>query len=455
LKVLATSRGSRNTIAGVDMKAHGARLPAILVWFLAVLPCAPLATQHLPPPQDGGFKIAVGVNAVLVPVVVRDARGHAVGNLKKEDFQVFDRDKPRQISGFTIEKRAASESPRKASEPSTVVPGAAPPPTTTPQRSIVFLFDNMHLGESDLLRTQGVATKMLATALADTDAAAVVSMSGANSGLTRDRAKLQEAIMKLTVQNLYRHVGSECPNIDYYEADLIQNKHQPMALETAIENAQTCASLYGATHEMLQRMVIVAASRTLEIGDQDVRVSLGFIGEVVRRMGALPGQRTLILVSPGFLTMTGEAMNEKSQILDLAAQSSVTVSALDARGLYSTEIDASQRGGSSSRSLQTGSDSEYHRNAATGSENVLAELADGTGGTYFHNSNDLEGGFRSLAAGPEYLYVLEFSLENVKPDGSYHPLTVKVNQEGLKLQARRGYFAPKPEKGKKEKGAVK
>jgi VWFA-related protein len=325
----------------------------------------------------------------------------------------------------------------------------------TPQRSIVFLFDNMHLGEGDLLRTQAVATKMLATALAETDAAAVVSMSGGNSGLTRDRARLQEAIMKLTVQNLYRHVGGECPNIDYYEADLIQNKHQPMALETAIENASTCANLYGATHEMLERMVVGAALRALEIGDQDVRVSLGFIGEVVRRMGALPGQRTLILVSPGFLTMTGEAMNEKSQILNLAAQSNVTVSALDARGLYTTEIDASQRGGSSSRSLQTGSDSEYHRNAATGSENVLAELADGTGGTYFHNSNDLEGGFRSLAAAPECLYVLEFSLENVKPDGSYHPLTVKVNQEGLKLQARRGYFAPKPEKGKREKGAMK
>jgi VWFA-related protein len=409
----------------------------------------------MPPPQDGGFKIAVGVNAVLVPVVVRDVRGHVVGNLKKEDFQVFDRDKPRPISGFTIEKRAATESPRNAADPPAAVSGAAPPPATTPQRSIVFLFDNMHLGEGDLLRTQAVATKMLATALAETDAAAVVSMSGGNSGLTRDRARLQEAIMKLTVLNLYRHVGGECPNIDYYEADLIQNKHQPMALETAIENALTCANLHGATHEMLERMVIGAALRALEIGDQDVRVSLGFIGEMVRRMGALPGQRTLILVSPGFLTVTGEAMNEKSQILDLAAQSNVTVSALDARGLYTTEIDASHRGGSSSRSLQTGSDSEYHRNAATGSENVLAELADGTGGTYFHNNNDLEGGFRSLAAAPECLYVLEFSLENVKPDGSYHPLTVKVNQEGLKVQARRGYFAPKPEKGKREKGAMK
>ena len=79
-------------------------------------------------------------------------------------------------------------------------------------------------------------------------------------------------------------------------------------------------------------------------------------------------------------------------------------------------------------------------------ENVMAELADGTGGTFFHNSNDLEGGFKKLTEAPEYLYLLEFSPKDVKQDGSYHALKVKVNQDGLKLQARRGYFAEKPSK---------
>jgi hypothetical protein len=35
-------------------------------------------------------------------------------------------------------------------------------------------------------------------------------------------------------------------------------------------------------------------------------------------------------------------------------------------------------------------------------------------------------------------------LSDVKPDGTYHHLTVQVNQKGLKLQARHGYFAPAP-----------
>jgi len=36
-------------------------------------------------------------------------------------------------------------------------------------------------------------------------------------------------------------------------------------------------------------------------------------------MASLPGQRTLILMSPGFLTVVPEAMTDKSRILDLAA----------------------------------------------------------------------------------------------------------------------------------------
>jgi GNAT superfamily N-acetyltransferase len=76
---------------------------------------------------------------------------------------------------------------------------------------------------------------MLAESLADTDMAAIVSISGKiNSGLTTDRAQLQAAIMEMQAQNLYRMTGSDCPNIDYYHADLIESKHNSNALEAAI-----------------------------------------------------------------------------------------------------------------------------------------------------------------------------------------------------------------------------
>jgi hypothetical protein len=71
-------------------------------------------------------------------------------------------------------------------------------------------------------------------------------------------------------------------------------------------------------------------------------------------------------------------------------------------------------------------------------------LADGTGGTFFHNSNDLFEGFTRVAAPPEYSYVLAFTPQNLKPDGSFHALQVKLNSPlKVNLQARRGYYAPK------------
>jgi len=85
----------------------------------------------------------------------------------------------------------------------------------------------------------------------------------------------------------------------------------------------------------------------------------------------------------------------------------------------------------------------------TRSEGVMSELANGTGGAFFHNSNDLQAGLKSVTDGPEVVYVLALSLDSVKPDGSYHRVSVKVDREGMQIQARQGYFAPKQEKSKK------
>jgi hypothetical protein len=57
--------------------------------------------------RDAPFTFSTGVNLVLAPVVVRDREGHAIGTLKKEDFQLFDKGKLQEISKFSIEKAEA------------------------------------------------------------------------------------------------------------------------------------------------------------------------------------------------------------------------------------------------------------------------------------------------------------------------------------------------------------
>jgi hypothetical protein len=82
--------------------------------------------------------------------------------------------------------------------------------------------------------------------------------------------------------------------------------------------------------------------------------------------------------------------------------------------------------------------------AASAQDDLLAILADSTGGVFFHNNNDFNEGFRRVAEAPEYSYVLAFVPQNLKLDGSYHNLKVALkSQQKLTLQARRGYYAPK------------
>jgi VWFA-related protein len=432
------------------MNSHQRRLVSLGLACLASARCDHARAQatNQTPDQTSGAKISVNVNAVLVPVVVRDAQGRAVGNLKKEDFRIFDENKEQVISGFTVENLAPG--PNSANNSTTMGATASPVRATAPNRIIVFLVDDLHLGSAEVAAVQKATTAMLSESLTDSDMAAVVSISGSNSGLTRDRSKLRDAIMKISPHGVFHNAGGECPEIDYYRADLIENKRDSGALEAATQAALTCAHLDLQTmHEEAQRTAKSAATRALAMGDQDVRVTLDVIREFVRRLSVLPGQRTLILVSPGFLTVAHDALAEKSRILDLAAQSDVKICALDARGLYTTGVNASEQGTSSSMSSMTGQDLQYRRESMNLSEDVLGELAAGSGGTYFHGSNDMEGGFRRLTAPPEYTYLLEFSVANVKQNGAYHRLRVTLNQGGLALQARRGYFAAKPPKDEK------
>src|SRR6266478_1891564 len=45
------------------------------------------------------------VNLVMVPVIVRDRQGRAIGTLRKDDFHLADKGKPQTISRFSVENR--------------------------------------------------------------------------------------------------------------------------------------------------------------------------------------------------------------------------------------------------------------------------------------------------------------------------------------------------------------
>jgi VWFA-related protein len=437
-------------------------LYALLLAWVGLLLWVPNAFAQSPPaPPPEGIILQLPVNTLLIPVVVRDSQGHAVGNLKQKDFKVFDQGKPRPIAGFTLQGSAPILDGEQAAASSSVSGGSTSSASSKPAfpaiQSIVFLFDDRHLGPAEVEQVKTAGVRLLDQPLPDGERALVLSFTGVNSGLTHAHAPLQAAIMKLKANQVYRPSAHQCPDIDYYSADQILNKHSKSEWDIAYERAANCshqssamasaAASQGGADDVSQ-LVRTAATLALETGDEDIRATMDYVRDVIHTMSQFPGQRTLILISPGFYSGTEEGLFLQSQILELAASSHVVISALDARGLYSGMMTASQSTDGSVYANIIGQPVQDRLQSMRENQDILAELADGTGGTFFHNNNDLEKGLKTLSAGPAYLYLLELSLQNVKQNGAYHSLKVEVDQNGLKLQCRRGYFAPRPPRKK-------
>jgi len=431
------------------------RAPSLLfaLAFLAVGLCfAQISPAPANTPPAQAPPVEVNVSRVLIPVVVRDKQGHAIGDLTESDFTVFDNGKKRPLSGFSIERHLVPKSASPASAGTHSTPAAPPPPgpasavSGLPDRIIVLLFDDLGLDEEDLAHAKQAALAALPGMLTGSTMAAVVNLSGSvNSGITRDPAKLDAAISRIEPNPIFRSAGTGCPKISYYQADLIADKHDDAALADATSRLKICQP--NTPGDLAVRLAQSTARQEWSVGRQRIQVTYDNMGEWVQRMAKLPGQRILLLISPGFLPLGADGALEESQAIQLAAGTGVIISALDASGLYTTGSVVSADVGQATRMEQ-----EYARTAAMMAGTAMGALAEGTGGGFFENSNDLTAGLRSLTAGPETIYLLELSLNGVKRNGAYHRLRVKVHHEGVDIQARRGYFVPKAEKKKKGAG---
>lgn len=398
--------------------------------------------------RDSVTPFSVRVNLVPIRVVVRDAHGHAVPNLRQEEFQVFEDHKLQLISHFSVETPPAAPPPAAEASPSHPADsGNAPAPLVRPARFVALLFDDVHLPFGELARIRNIADEYVASSFQPSDRFAVFTISGqSQTDFTDDRAKLHEALLHVQPRPVTAGSASgvgECPSIDYYQADLIVNQHDTQAITVATNDALVCefnsnTQFLGAAQGVAQAMAL----HILTTGDMQTQYSFQRLREVVRRMTVVTGQRLIVLMSPGFLTPTREY--ELSEVIDSATRSNVVISTLDARGLYtvdaSPDVSAQPTGDPSLSGFHT----SYRVQGQARQSDVLWSLANGTGGSGFANSNDLAAGFRQVVAAPETSYLIGFVPQNLKYDGHFHSLNVALaSKEKYTIQARSGFYAPK------------
>src|SRR5260370_33001425 len=103
---------------------------------------------------------------------------------------------------------------------------------------------------------------------------------------------------------------------------------------------------------------------------------------------------------------------EGSPLIERATRSNIGINTIDARGLYPPDLmgDISAPPRNSRRTI--GYKASYRIAAQSAQSDILAQFADGTGGTFFHNRNDIDEGLREASAAPPMCDLLGFSPEN-------------------------------------------
>jgi len=430
-------------------------------------PAAPPANDEVTT-RDEPVTFKVRSNLVEVPVVVRDRQGHAVGNLRQDDFRVSDKGKRQEITKFSVQKAGAQPLPngRGSVTGGSVTGGsvtggsvtggsvtggsvaggsvaggsARPAPPLPPNRFVAFVFDDVHIRFEDLPQVRAAVQQYIRSSLGSQDRVALFTTSGRIGVSFTDRPEeFNESLLKVTPNPIRApDLGTCGMYVSYFQAVQVD---QQVGLQPTQADLPKSLALRVAVEQIGDfNNAVIELRDAYSSGLQETRAVLAALKIVVQRMATVPGQRSVVLVSPGFF-VPPDLQNQSSDLIQLAIRSKVLIGSVDARGVWTIPAFDACRPGASASTIQD--EVAFRQIEQEANTDELIALAEDTGGTLNRN-NDFAGGIRKVAAAPEFLYVLGFVPQNLKLDGSFHSLKVAINTgEKVSLQARRGYWAPK------------
>lgn len=147
-------------------------------------------------------------------------------------------------------------------------------------------------------------------------------------------------------------------------------------------------------------------------------VSLSALEAIITHLGGLrEGRKSVLFVSQGPpVGMPGSVNYPRLEAaLQAANRGNVTVHVLDPRPLGS---------------------------APFGGAEALRRLASETGGRAIVNTNSHEEGLKDVMADASAYYLIGYTPTRRLSDGKFHKISVRVKRSGVRVSARRGYWAP-------------
>jgi len=423
----------------------------------------------LAPPEN---TIKVDVRQVLVPAVVTDREGRHVTGLTQADFKVFEDGVEQKITGFSVESAGLPQAAIPAvgvSSPAAPTVSSAVPPRAAIRRTYMICIDTLHASFNNFASAREALVKLFQREHSD-DSQYVVVALGASAemvvNVTHDPAAVLAVFQSKRLQKIFLdgQQGGLAAEMERFQRDLVQTREAcNLVAQDKVFQAK-CET--GMARANLQSIQLAELERTL---------TTGFLREfraLISQLARARDRRTVVLISDGFgvepgrepyalvnayfpfgshclvpptvncprgITTSVRLQEEFEPILQLAARSNITIDTIDSRGLYGQKaFDASNPGNPSNVDGAVGS---AERDVAAFYGNTLAEIAGATGGTAFHDSNDLLGGLeRAFADGRDY-YTIAYVSSNASLDGKFRAITVQVRDRKVVVNAKRGYWA--------------
>ena len=398
---------------------------------------------------------------MLVDVVVRDKKDMPVRDLQQSDFEILEDGAPQAVGSFTpiFEAEAsmaaapvATAAPVAAGTTGADGTGAIPAAAkVTPITALVF----------DRLSPEGrqLAVKAARAYVSEKDP--LPSMMGVfgvdlaftpYAPFTKDREALQKALDTIETR------ASATFGMDREQKARIENNAATtqQQAESATGANQGAA---GVDAQLAQMAADMAKGFEALERDEQGYASVNGLFAIIGAMRQLPGRKSVVLFSEG-VAIPPAVHRLFLGVIDAANRANVSIYTMDAAGLrpeseqrkIADQVNAAGKRGltsyASTPRRETNSNEpltealERNEDALRQDPHTgLGELAQGTGGLIFDNTNNLRTGFDRVESDLRNYYLIGYTSTNSTYDGAFRKIEVKVKRPGLTVAARKGYFA--------------
>ena len=388
---------------------------AVALLLMLVL-LGPAASQ-----QQTDYVFHAESDLVLVNVTVRDKSGNFVPGLKPENFSILEDNKPQKIVSFDVEN--VDTAPQSDVAQAKPLPESASGPASPPasvanktdqfkdRRLIVLFFDLSAMEPDEIDRAVTSAEHYVDSQMAPADLVSIVSLGSSllvNQDFTTDRALLKK---QLDAFSSGSGQGFEEGTTGTTEGT--PDTGQPFTADDTEYN-------------------IFNTDRRLEA-----------LRSVAEKLSHVQQKKSLIYFSSGMDRTGIENQSELRAAVNAAVRSNLAIYTMDMRGLQALVAggeaqNASLRG----VSAYSGQATLNALNSNFTTQETLVTLASDTGGRAFLDSNDFSKIFKGVQQDTSTYYLLGYHSTNLARDGRYRHIVVKTSVPGVKIDYRRGYYAP-------------